>query len=649
MMLVRANILAAVLISLLAPGVWGDAPVFPFDVEFLPDGAVLTSPHPVSLTRVEVWRGSEGLLFSETLPARPIARHRLLYRPQRPLEIRCFLASGEQFSMHCPVTALNTPPFGALNMALEVPYTGESDVTCRRVPAPSETRALVAPASEVTAAVLVYLPQNAAPASLTVELDNGIFPARSLSDWHVKETESGLRLSRPFPEGTPGLVVRFLIPLKVAAGAEGREVAVRLKAVPAAPCRDIWNDPDGELWRMTCIARLRVASVAKTAGTIRAGEVLMPTDARGNLDVRRPRDTVSLPSGAMLWMRRLLGFSEQYFDYYAPVAHEAVVFENRSGERVPLAVSMRVATMDDNVPVVGFRAPDYLVGPNGTYTTIADLAPGAKTSVVMPVFVRPDVLLAGRYRTIVEARILGTDTLVARVEHVIDVRSPDVRALVVTAAATLVSIAGLVLFLATSARIFRRFRVSELVLIALFATMTFALAVLPGSLLGPVFSAVAGPFAFLFQGLFFEVVRVLVLVALVVLVPKPGVVTLVSIVRYLLGGLALGGFSPVDLVYLGSSVVLTEGALWIGGVTRGRGILSRPGAGLVSALYVALLVGLANAAVQYATYCLNISLYRLYFADWFIMLAVIVDGFLYAALGAVPGVKLGLRLRRISE
>jgi hypothetical protein len=179
--------------------------------------------------------------------------------------------------------------------------------------------------------------------------------------------------------------------------------------------------------------------------------------------------------------------------------------------------------------------------------------------------------------------------------------------------------------------------------------MTFALVVFPGSILGPLFNALVGPFAFLLQGLFFEVLRVLVTVTLLVLVPRVGTVTLLSIVRYLIGGLALGGFTPVDLFYVGSSVVLTEAVLYFAGVTSKRGVLSpgRPGAARL--LYVALLMGLVNAATQYVIFCLNISFYRLYFADWFISLVVCVNGFLYAVLGTLPGLKLGLSLRRISE
>jgi hypothetical protein len=145
------------------------------------------------------------------------------------------------------------------------------------------------------------------------------------------------------------------------------------------------------------------------------------------------------------------------------------------------------------------------------------------------------------------------------------------------------------------------------------------------------------------------VLRVLVLVTLLVLVPKPGTVTLVSIVRYLIGGLVFGGFTPVDLFYLGTSVVLLEAALYAAGVTRANGLLRRRDVPLRSMIVVVLVMALANAAVQYVTYCLNISFYRLYFAEWFIWLAVALDGFLYAAVGAVPGLRLGLRLKRISE
>ena len=657
MKLLRAFCVATALLAASPGAACGDISRHDVSVECVPDGMVVAFRRPARVLRMEVWldwnnETKRSLVLSENLPDRPVSRYRLFFaRHDRDLgTLRIFPRDGTEPLIEQTVLVLPLPP--SANISLEVPYTGQTDVAYRWTNRPDTVTSFVAPGSEVTAAVQVFMPKAPFHAELTVHLPKGVVPAKDLPDWRVSGTRDGMCLRRGISPTASGEIATFLLPVKVTAE-EGMELAVAATLgwlpAPLADDHEVTFDESDFTGEISKHVRLRVASVAKMAEMVRVDEVLMPTDPFGKLDVQRPRDTVALPSGAVLGLRRLLGISEQYFDYYAPWSHETVVFENRSVQRIPLAVSSRITSLDDNAPAPGFRAPDYLVGPDGTYTTTAELAPGEKTSVVLPVFVRPDALLPGRYRSIVEARILGADTLVCRVEHEIVVRSPDLRALIVTLAAALLSVAGLATLFAMRARLFRAFRVSELVLCSLFATMTFALAIVPGSFLGPVFSALAGPFAFLFQGVFFEVVRVLVLVTLLVLVPKPGAVALVSLVRYLLGGLVFGGFSPVDILYLGSSVTLAEAVLYLGGVTSRGGVLSRREVGLAGILYVALLVGLVNAGVQYATYCLNISLYRLYFADWFIALAVGVNGFLYAVLGALPGMKLGYRLRRISE
>ena len=626
---------------------WWAAPVAgasePFEVSFAPDGAVIAFPRPTTVARIEVsaeGSGSEGdFRLVECLHQRPVTRHRLFFPVQGVFyTVEVFQPGGEPLVVKCqPSTSVFQADFAVV---LQLPYTGRQDITRRWVDTPPRLSPLFPVGSRLTAEVEVMTWRRPVRGRLRLVLDEGLRPADSTRGWETSRDEQGrLVLTRGVVLGAPMQVVQFLRPVTVT-GKEGERPEITAHFTP---------EVGRGRWTLTAWASVRIASADEVARRLRVVGVVMPTDAQGERDVRRERDTVLLPSRMGLALRRWLGFSEEYFDYYAPFAHQAILFENAGTQSLPLAVSQRVTHADDNAPVPGFRPPDYLASADGTFTVTAEIEPGGKTPVVLPVFVRPDRLLPGRYRAVIEARILGTDTVAARVEHPFQVRRTDLRALVVTAAAVVLSIAGLALFLARHRRIFAAFRVSELVLIALFATMTFVLVIFPGSLLGPVFSAVAGPFGFLIQGIFFEVLRVLVLVTLLVLVPRVGTVTLVSIVRYLIGGLAFGGFTPVDLFYLGASVILMEAALYAGGVTSKRGLLRRRDIGFATFVYVALLMGLVNGATQYVTYCLNISFYRLYFADWFIWLSVLVSGFLYAAAGTLPGLKLGLRLRRISD
>jgi hypothetical protein len=610
-------------------------------IDYLPDGAVVTFKRPVAVKRldlcVEEPGGGLAPVVSEELPDRPLLRHRLFF-PVEETPYRLFVETldGARVSIPGVPGPDVTLPVGLL---LQVPYTGEADVTERWGRAAQPAARLFPPGAEFTVELEALAWRSAADASLELTLGRGLELASPPAGWTVSpDNVAGTVLGRPVRLACAMDVAQFIVRVR-AKGAPGESVAISARLVPAADGRDAVQ--------RKCV--VRIVPSATMEKSVRAVEVLYPTSAAGAFDLRRPRDTVVLSNPVLLDLRRRLGISSPYFDYYAPSAHETLVLENASDEPLPVAVTMRTVDARSRGSVAGFRPPDYLGTADAGVTTTARLEPHARTGVPLPVYVRPGELLAGDYLSIFDVRLLGTDAVVAHAEHALQVRAADLRSLAVTAAAVVMSVAGLVVFLVLQRRIFRVFRVSELVLIALFASMTFVLVIFPGSILGPVFTAVAGPFGFLIQGVFFEAFRVAVLVTLLVLVPRPGTVTLVSLVRYLIGGLIFGGFTPVDLFYLGPSVVLMEAGLWLGGITSKNGLLRRREFPAASFLYVALVLGLANAATQYVTYCLNITLYRLYFADWFIALAVIVNGFLYAMLGAIPGLRLGRRLRRVSE
>lgn len=641
-MVLRRLVISVLTVAFLTAAAGEEERLPRFGVGFVPDGAVLRFDRPTKLARIELSsRAEDGAIQTlsvEQLHERPITRHRLFFKPEdRPYLIRIVLGGGNAAaSWHRPSPEALCP----VSMVLQVPYRGEQDIT-RRWGRPAERRwPPVAPGAAFTAEVEIMPWSEPVTGELQLVVSDGFELAGEVSGCRVSKDSLGRTvLTWPSLSARPMETIQLLVPLRVG-GPEVGSSSVSARFTPSAAA----GMPPVE--QLTVVS---IVSVEQQVKNLRTEAVLMPTDAQGRPDVRKPRDTLMLPSRLGMSLRRALGLAEPYADYYAPSTFQTLRLVNTGATVVPLAVSTRVTRIDDNAAVPGFRPPDYLGGTSGVVTVTAEVAPQQQGEVVLPVFTRPAELLPGRYHSIIEVRILGTDTVVRRLEHPFQVRRVDLRALLVTLAAVLLSLGGLALFLLRQRRIFGAFRISELVLIALFATMTFVLVILPGSILQPVFSAVAGPFGFLIQGIFFEVLRFLMMVTLLVLVPRVGTVTLVSLVRYLIGGLALGGFTPVDVFYLGASVVLLEGVLYFAGVTSKKGVLRREKMTWPVFLHVAVVCGLVNGVTQYVIYCLNISFYRLYFADWFIWLAVGVYGFLYAVLGTIPGIKLGLRLRRVSE
>ena len=62
-----------------------------------------------------------------------------------------------------------------------------------------------------------------------------------------------------------------------------------------------------------------------------------------------------------------------------------------------------------------------------------------------------------------------------------------------------------------------------------------------------------------------------------------------------------------------------------------------------------LALGLADAASTFTSLALQAVFYRLFFAEWYIVLQVGVTGFLYTALGVYLGRSLGMNLRKVHQ
>ncbi|MDE0683959.1 MAG: hypothetical protein OXI63_13665, partial [Candidatus Poribacteria bacterium] len=114
-----------------------------------------------------------------------------------------------------------------------------------------------------------------------------------------------------------------------------------------------------------------------------------------------------------------------------------------------------------------------------------------------------------------------------------------------------------------------------------------------------------------------------------------GVILLVSAVRLLLSGVTFGLFTPMAIVYTGTSVLLLEtGFLFV----RGRNILAW-----------AVVLGLCDAIAVYVDFQLSILFYRLFYADWYIVLRILIEGFAYTFIGVLLGAKLGRGLWRVAD
>jgi hypothetical protein len=392
---------------------------------------------------------------------------------------------------------------------------------------------------------------------------------------------------------------------------------------------------------VTVEMHVRGADVQEVQRLVRLPASLLPTNRHGEFDATQRADVLQLPTPFGRFLRKKLGGQPSPVGDDHPFCYQSAQVVNKSSTAIAIETRSWVCDADGRVPLPHF-APPRVVGKIASYVSAPALVPSDSSArIVLPVYVRPDTL-PGEYRRDVQVRLLGTDAVLASLSVPLRVERTDRPAFFVALLAAIVTLLALPLLAWFGPRLLRRFAAVELIQIALFASAAFLLAVIPSRLLATLVNVLIPMFSPFLLGLYGQVVGLAVLGALVVLVPRPGVVLLAGVTRFLLNGIFFGAFSPVDFLYVIPVLLVGEACLWLVGVTRSP---DTP----VTALQLApacALMGVAAAGLQLS---LEMSLYRLFFADWYVFLFLALDGALYPALGALLGVRLGVALKRTAE
>ncbi len=423
--------------------------------------------------------------------------------------------------------------------------------------------------------------------------------------------------------------------------------------VPAEPLPDstrisgraLFKAADGESWERQTSVSLQSTTIDEIATLISIEDVFMPTDEAGIFDARQQPDVISYPRPVLGRLGKWLGVKAEQSDYYEPISYQSVRLRNDGEQTIHLLVSAVNLDTTSGSPVPFLAPPDeFNAGTNRSFA-FASLAPQNSTDVPLPIFFNPSIAQEGAsrgfqgrgsYEREIEVRVWGSDTTILRAARPLHITTPNQQALVITACAFAGTLAGLVLFFGFHRSIFSRFTTKRLILVALFGTTIFVTVSIPSTLLANLVSALLGPASFLVTGLINETLYYALLTALLMLVPKPGVITLVSLARLLLGGVVLGLFNPITLVYTGVSVLLLETGFKI--ARNGRHLLP-----------LALAFGACDSIAVYVDFQISMTLYRLFYAEWYIVSRCVVDGFIYTFVGVLLGRRLGWGLWRVAE
>ena len=177
--------------------------------------------------------------------------------------------------------------------------------------------------------------------------------------------------------------------------------------------------------------------------------------------------------------------------------------------------------------------------------------------------------------------------------------------------------------------------------IALFSAIAFGGITLPTTILGDFLHVFLGPFSGLITGLLSGVLLYLLIMSLLVLYRKPGVLALMYIVRFMLSGIMFGHFTPIGVLSCSVNIVILESVLYFSGFYRSKSLEHK------YMLGIAILMGCADAAITFVNLEQLMFFYRLYYADWYLALYMIINGFMYSSIGAWLGYKTGAKLRQV--
>ncbi|AKB19355.1 hypothetical protein [Methanosarcina sp. WWM596] len=386
---------------------------------------------------------------------------------------------------------------------------------------------------------------------------------------------------------------------------------------------------------------LKVASREEIAEEIEVSGLTVPSNEDGYGDLSHPASTLIIRETSPA-LKKLLKVTDLQIDREELTStYIGMELTNKGDSTVPVIITYDVLDIKTGEPVKAFKPAIMGMDADTLCYTTLTLAPGSSSLVSLPLYISENAM-GGEYLLRVKVKLTGSDWVAVTKDQKITAISRKWGPIIITLVSTLFGLTAVSLFFSRSKEIMDRFKTRNLVLISLFGTVSFAAINLPMTILWELSHAVFGPFSFLFTGLFYEILLYMLIASLVVLIPKPGVVSLFMMVRFLLGGFITGNFTPITFITLSLSAVLLEVMMYTTGITS-----KNPNP--ENRFRMGVVCGIADMASGYASFNVWMVLYRLFYSDWYIMANILIDGFLYTFIGAWFGISLGNRLKKVAE
>ena len=405
---------------------------------------------------------------------------------------------------------------------------------------------------------------------------------------------------------------------------------------------------------------VKIAPRSDTEQTLSIAGVILPLDKDGRRDERLNDNTLVLRDRQLDYYKNVLqgkGAANLEIEAIHPVSHMAIDFINPGGQQKLLTITAQLLDQATHQPVAGLFTPgttgeDQDAGAIEGYKeylqAFTALTGDAGQRILLPVYADEQLVTGGKYLLQVIADDGLTQPMVITVPLTIVKRNWQAMAVTCLAAATV--LIALLWGLRYLRNLLSALKTRWLVTVALFGAAVFAVVNVPSTLLNDFFHVLLGPFGFLVTGLFSSVFLYMLEISLVVLIPRPGIISLMTFIRMLLGMLVFGNISPVGVLSYGVHAFMLEILFYVFGI---YGFFSketnRTGLAVRQMAIAAVVCGLADSIAIYVGIQSMAFLYRMYYADWYIYTIMLVNGLLYTTLGASCGLKLGCKLLKVGS
>ena len=529
------------------------------------------------------------------------------------------------------------------NLEIAIPY-GTAMQPDSRDASISNQHALVLHESEMTATVLVTNGNVPTTFDLELCLPSTLTAVRFPEDWTRETTDAKTYLSTTGRLGIASEIWYRELVLKTSTGnqSDRQEVSGVVRFTTDA----------GQTWEQQAIVQLQIATISEIAEHLSIESIEMPTDATGAADRKQREDTIYYPRPLFSWLRT------PQTNAFEPITYQTVRLRNQSEETIHVVVSSTNTDMKSGETSPFLAPPETTNAGTNQSAAFASLPGGTVTEIPLPIYFhpmylkqgKPEQAIPGEYEREITVKVWGSDAIILQEQRSLHLIVPNQQALLVSLLAIVSSCIGLAIVLRFHERLFTGFTTKQLIVIALFSTTVFVAVMVPSTLFLNLVRAILGPVSVLLTGLINETLYYALLTALLIYIngapnntetinreytKGSGVILLVSAVRLLLGGVTFGLFTPMAIVYTGTSVLLLETGFLL---VRKR-----------SLLVWAVVLGICDALSVYVDFQLSILFYRLFYADWYIVLRILIEGFVYTFIGVLLGGRLGRGLWRVAE